>query len=187
MFLIGGTVFFLMFFTPLLIPLCTEREWPMPFAIYGDWDIHQDTLITVESYDDGITLMTVTVDGRTYAIELSEHSALKLSEHLAKGRWTMSHTFDAATFDRITGRLVGDLSEHIAVTVVGDTTRDEVTSEGYLLAVSIDGTKYVTWRYNTMNDSVVTYWGHYFIVSQYPSAYDAFMAASQDLAKRAHK
>ena len=98
----------------------------------------------------------------------------------------MSFTTDDATPDRITGRLVGDLSEHIAVTVVGD-TRDEVTSEGYLLAVSIDGTQYVTWRYNTMNDSVVTYWGRYFIVSQYPSAYDAFMAASQDLAKRAHK
>jgi hypothetical protein len=55
-------------------------------TITGGYCLLDDVTIIVEPYDVDVTLMTVTVDGRTYPIELSDHNALKLSAHLAKGR-----------------------------------------------------------------------------------------------------
>lgn len=54
--------------------------------ITGDYSTHADTTFTVTDYDSGLTLLTVTVDGKMYPIEITHHDALKLASALAKGR-----------------------------------------------------------------------------------------------------
>lgn len=96
----------------------------------------------------------------------------------------MSLTIDLATPEQIAGRIVGDGNSHIAVTVLP--ARDKT---GYLLAVRRDGREYVTWLYgwNMAEDGINTWGGHYHDVANFSSAYDAFTAASADLAERAQQ
>ena len=45
----------------------------------GDYDSHDDVTFTVESHDVELTLITVTIDGRTYPVEMSNKNARLLS------------------------------------------------------------------------------------------------------------
>jgi hypothetical protein len=103
------------------------------------------------------------------------------------------HTLDNATQAQIVGRLVGDLGEHVAVAVVPDTVQNNRAGSaltGHLLAVRQDGAQYAVWAYSAYPGpgisgarDVNVYWGTYFDVFHYPSAYDAFQAANLALAE----
>lgn len=77
----------------------------------------------------------------------------------------MTYTFDVtpANADRIVGRRVGELGEHIAVAF-------ELShgSQGYVLAVRHDGAQYAVWAVVPGPDrSIVVTGGHYFDAASY--------------------
>ena len=88
----------------------------------------------------------------------------------------MTYTLEKATPNAVIGRLVGSGEPFIAIAVSGE----------YLLAVSLDGDKYVTWAYGPTNygADVSVFWGTYFDVVAYADAYGAFRAATLDFERR---
>jgi hypothetical protein len=99
---------------------------------------------------------------------------------------------DQATQTQMIGRLVGDLGNHIAVTVIPDSEpRAGSALTGYVLAVRTDGREYVTWAYSAYagpgqtGRDVNVYWGQTFHVGDDGDAHAVFEAASRDLAARA--
>jgi hypothetical protein len=54
----------------------------MSISIKGDFNEAQDAGFEVESYDEGITLITVTVDGNVYPVEVSNSNALLLADQI---------------------------------------------------------------------------------------------------------
>ena len=101
----------------------------------------------------------------------------------------MSFTFNRATPDHVIGRVVGEAGNHIAVAVMPDDDgSDSPPKTGYLLAVSRDGSEYVTWRYGwDMTETGINTWNgrHFPVAPGNPyDAHDEFVYASDDLSDR---
>lgn len=101
----------------------------------------------------------------------------------------MSYTFDRATPERIIGSVVGEAGKYIAVAVMpDDDSSDDAPKTGYLLAVSRDGSEYVTWRYGwNMAEDGINVWNgaHFPVTASGPrSAYADFVEASDNLNDR---
>lgn len=81
-------------------------------------------------------------------------------------------TFQPVTPSHLIGRLIGDIREHVVITVKGDK----------LLAVRMDGQQYVVWTWGNQGGYINVFWGHYYDVGRpYPDAHAAFTAALTDL------
>lgn len=52
--------------------------------IKGDYQEHDDTTITVEAYDNGLTLLTVEVAGQSFPVEVTNVTALELARRLTQ-------------------------------------------------------------------------------------------------------
>ena len=74
---------------------------------------------------------------------------------------TYTITLQSATEEKIIGRLVGDMKEHIAIRVAQD--RHE---RYYVLAISTSdhamASQFVTWQGGFQGGHLATFWGHYF-------------------------